>query len=102
MGSAADLQINRLNQRAKVRKRSSLKARPRCFKAITDFDSRDWQKTNPTPNRLVVVVIRVAVKIKCARGTRIKGIKDRPVGNIEGVIRASRADGKSSAHLGAD
>ena len=82
--------------------RGSLEARLCCFKAITDFDSRNGEKTNSAANRLVVVVIGVAAEIERARGARIEAIEGRPVGNIKGVVRTGRTDRKSPTHFGAD
>src|SRR6266446_4134625 len=79
----------------------SLEAWPRRFKAVTDLDSRDGEKTNPAANRLVVVVIGER-EFERAGPAGIEGVKARPVRNIKGVIRARRTDGNSAAHLEAD
>src|SRR5258708_26998225 len=102
VGIASNLQVNGLNQRLNVMKSRSLEARLRGFKTITDFDSRNRQKTNSAADCLIVVVIRVAVEIERARRASIEGIEHRTVGNIESIVRAGRADRKSSTHLRAD
>src|SRR6266513_1663234 len=99
IGIASDLEINGLNPRTQISKGCSLEAWPRSFKAITKFDSGEGEKTDSAPNCLIVIIVRVAVEIQSARIARIECIKGRTVGDVESVIRACRADGKSSANL---
>jgi hypothetical protein len=102
VGIASNLQVDGLNQRLNARKSRALEAGLGSLKAITDVDSWDWEKTNSAANRLVVVVIRVAVEIQCTRAASVESIQDRTVGNIKGIIHAGRADRKPSARLDAD
>ena len=90
VGIATNLQVDGLNQGLNPRKSRSLEARLGSLKAIADLDSRDWEKTDSAANRLVVVVIRVAVEIQCTRSASVESIQDRTVGNIKGVIHAGR------------
>ena len=69
------------------------------LKTITYLDSRNGEETNSPAKCLIVVVIRVAVEIERARGACVGGKQERAVGDIESVIRACRADRKSSANL---
>src|SRR5437764_10079672 len=83
-------------------KSRSLEARLRGFKAIADLDSGNGQKPNSAANCLVVVVICVAIEIERPSRGSIEGVEGGTVGNIESIVRAGRANGKSAAHLGAD